>query len=259
MEWIITAGATSEQIDTVRSITNHATGALGCLIAQKLIEREAVHGIKLHYLCESSAIKPDLPYTEIHLVHGVAETASILQELLTAHKITGVIHSMAVSDYTVCAAVDIDRLACDLDKKLQITSSISKENLRTFLLESFHDAAFLRGRKLSSSVEHMALLLQKTPKILSMVKTLAPQTCLVGFKLLDQVPYRQLVDIAYALLQKNACDFVLANDLQSIRTGQHIGYLLEPNRIVTKAAGKTAIAELVVDKLLAVVSGEKGQ
>lgn len=35
MRVLITAGGTSEKIDNVRSITNHSTGRLGCLIAEK--------------------------------------------------------------------------------------------------------------------------------------------------------------------------------------------------------------------------------
>ena len=43
MRILITAGGTSEKIDSVRSITNHSTGSLGKAIAEELLEK----GLKL--------------------------------------------------------------------------------------------------------------------------------------------------------------------------------------------------------------------
>ncbi|MFT8888935.1 MAG: phosphopantothenoylcysteine decarboxylase [Ethanoligenens sp.] len=251
MEWIITAGATSEDIDTVRSITNHATGALGCSIAEKLANKGGSQVSKIYYICEPSAKKPDLPCVEIRLVHGAVETARVLQKLLCTRPIAAVVHSMAVSDYTVQAAADIEQLAAALEIGLQQGILPTKESLSAFLQESLTDGiAFSRQGKLSSNVDQLLLLLQKTPKIIGMIKEISPQTQLVGFKLLDDVSYAQLIDTAYALLEKNACDYVLANDLKDIRAGLHTGYLVERDRTVTKAAGKAAIAELIVDRLL---------
>lgn len=254
MEFIITAGATSEAIDTVRSITNHATGTLGCKIAQKLYEKEKDWITKIYYICESSAVKPDLPCVETRLVHGTAETAETIQDLLTSRQITAMVHSMAVSDYAVHAAVDFERLADVLEKKLQKGSQPVGQAVRSIFYESLSEvASFSRQEKMSSDVEHLLLVLQKTPKIIGMVKKLSPKTKLVGFKLLDHVPQEKLIDTAYALLLRNNCDFVLANDLQSIQAGKHTGYLIEPGRIVTIAEGKDSIAELIADKLLTAV------
>lgn len=258
MEIIITAGATSEAIDTVRSITNHATGALGCQIAQKLYEKGKARITKLYYICESSAVKPELPCAEVRLVHGTVETADTLRELLTTRPIASVIHSMAVSDYTVCAVSNLDRLADAIEQKQREGDLPAGQTLRSFLHESLcRQASFGRQGKLSSEQEDLLFLLQKTPKIIRMVKKLSPQTQLVGFKLLDHVSHTELIDTAYALLLKNACDFVLANDLQSIHAGRHTGYLVEPDRTVTMADGKAAIADMIADRVLAAV--EKGE
>lgn len=251
MEWIITAGATSEDIDTVRSITNHATGALGSRVAEQLAVRGGDRVSKIYYICEASAQKPDLPCVEVRLVHGVEETAKTLRKLLSARPIAGVVHSMAVSDYTVSAAADIDGLAAALESCLQNGPLPTGRELRTLLCESLScQSRFSENGKLSSDVEHMVLLLRKTPKIIGLIKKTAPTTRLVGFKLLDGVAHEQLIDTAYALLLKNGCDFVLANDLRSIRAGCHTGYLVGPDRSITQADGKTAIAALIADRLL---------
>lgn len=258
MEFVITAGATSEAIDTVRSITNHATGALGCRIAQKLYEKGQGRITKLYYICESSAVKPELPCAEVRLVHGTIETADTLRELLTTQPIAAVVHSMAVSDYTVRAVSCLDRLAESIEQKQLRGDLPAGQALRSFLYDSLcGNASFARQGKLSSEQEDFLFLLQKTPKIIGMIKTLSPQTQLVGFKLLDHVSHAKLIDTAYALLLKNACDFVLANDLQSIHAGKHTGYLVEPDRMVTAAEGKTAIADLIADRLWAAI--EKGE
>lgn len=251
MEWIITAGATSENIDTVRSITNHATGALGCRVAEHLAKQGGDKVSKIYYVCETSAQKPELPCVEVRLVHGAEETADTLRQLLTSRPIAGVVHSMAVSDYTVSAAADIEKLATVLETHLRNGSLPTGRKLRALLCESLIGPSCLSGGgKLSSDVEHMVLLLRKTPKIIGMIKKTAPTTRLVGFKLLDGVAYEQLIDTAYTLLLKNRCDFVLANDLQSIRAGCHTGYLVGPGRTVARADGKTAIASLIADRLL---------
>ena len=39
MRILITAGGTSEKIDSVRAITNHSTGSLGKAIAEALVTR----------------------------------------------------------------------------------------------------------------------------------------------------------------------------------------------------------------------------
>lgn len=258
MEFIITAGSTSEDIDTVRSITNHATGMLGRKIAETLVEKGGDSVTKIDYICEQAAQMPELPGIEIFTVHGVDQTVETLRRLLSSRPIAAVVHSMAVSDYTVQAAADIDRLADALAGQLKNGAAVTRENLRVLLYHALTDnAALHRQGKLSSNVEHMLLLLQKTPKIIGLVKTLSPDTRLVGFKLLDGVPYTELIDTAYALLVRNSCDFVLANDLQSIRNGRHTGYLVERDRTVTKATGKAAIASLIVDKLLTSLTKEE--
>ena len=54
MKVLITAGGTSEPIDQVRSITNHASGTLGIEIAKVFLQ----NGVTIDYVVTKSAKKP---------------------------------------------------------------------------------------------------------------------------------------------------------------------------------------------------------
>jgi phosphopantothenate---cysteine ligase (CTP) len=68
----------------------------------------------------------------------------------------------------------------------------------------------------------------------------------VGFKLLYGVSRQELLDTGLALLQKNRCDFVLANDAQSFADGGHTGFLIAPCGEPVRFEGKRAIARGIV-------------
>jgi phosphopantothenate-cysteine ligase len=100
--------------------------------------------------------------------------------------------------------------------------------------------------KISSNVDGMVLFMEQTPKIISLFQTITPQSTLVGFKLLDNVPHETLIDRGFQILTLNQCSFVLANDLSDIRSGQHIGYLIDREKNYTRYAGKDEIADAIV-------------
>ncbi|MBR5730646.1 MAG: phosphopantothenoylcysteine synthase, partial [Firmicutes bacterium] len=74
---------------------------------------------------------------------------------------------------------------------------------------------------------------------------LAPEAVIVGFKLLDEVKKKELLDTAKRLMEKNDCDFVLANDYKTVQKGadKHVGYLMSRGGKVETFTGKQAIAD----------------
>ncbi|WP_304296819.1 phosphopantothenoylcysteine decarboxylase domain-containing protein, partial [Streptococcus sobrinus] len=54
MKILITSGGTSEKIDQVRSITNHASGNLGKIIAELFLQK----GHQVTLVTTKSAVKP---------------------------------------------------------------------------------------------------------------------------------------------------------------------------------------------------------
>ncbi|HCB99912.1 MAG TPA: phosphopantothenate--cysteine ligase, partial [Ruminococcaceae bacterium] len=170
MEIVITSGAISEDIDTVRSVTNNATGELGCRIAEAFAHK---YNDKIHitYLCERTAIRPHLTCVNVQFVHGIEQTIDTLHTILTTRSISAVIHSMAVSDYTVDNVTNTQLLAQNLFDKIHINPPLNLKEMELLLKDCIDQATFLnRKGKISSKMADMVLFLKKAPKILNMIK-----------------------------------------------------------------------------------------
>lgn len=221
---IITSGGTSERIDNVRKITNSSSGKLGSIIANQLLNSSEVD--KIYYLCNKKAYRPILSEkVEIIEVEDTLSLKSEVSRLLTNEKIDYFIHSMAVSDYMVEYITTLDKIKNN-DKGV-----IDREN------------------KISSYEDDLVIKLKRTPKIISMIKDISPNTYLVGFKLLDNVSREYLIDVAYNLKVKNKCDLVLANDLKSIREGNHKGFLIKDKINYKEVIGKDNIAKEIIREM----------
>ncbi|HFI0445691.1 TPA: phosphopantothenate--cysteine ligase [Streptococcus suis] len=228
MKLLITSGGTSEAIDQVRAITNHASGHLGKLIAEKALD--AGHEVTL--LTTKQAVKP-APHERLTIVQitNVESLKVTLEPLVKTHQ--ALIHSMAVSDYTPVYMTGFDELKNTDD----ISSLLDKQNTES---------------KISSNDEYQVLFLKKTPKVISYVKEWNPTITLIGFKLLVGVPKEELFAVARQSITRNGADFILANDLNDINENQHIGFLVSPTAEL-QANTKEDIAQLILDTL------EKGE
>ena len=221
MNILITSGGTIEKIDNVRSISNMSTGRLGSVIADSFLNVPTV--TKVFYICTKTTILPKSENVEIIYVKSVTDLENAIREVLSHTKIDIIVHCMAVSDYKV--------------KSVTTLSSL--------LGNSASSSDYTDG-KISSEVDDMVLLMERTPKIISLFQKLSPESTLVGFKLLDDAPLEKLIDKGFGVLTKNNCSFVLANDLQDITKDGHIGYLIDKNRNYTKYTTKAEIAEAIV-------------
>ena len=216
MKIIITSGGTSENIDNVRKITNSSSGKLGSIIANTFIKKYEKIIEKIYFLAPKSSILPkNNKKVEIINITNVQSLKQKIEEILTKQKVDIVIHSMAVSDYTVDKIYD------------------ENNNL-------------ISGDKISSSLNELTIKLKPTPKVISIIKKISPKTILVGFKLLSNVKKQELINVAYKLLQNNNCNFVLANDTKNITSKKHIGYLIDKDKKIAKCNSKQQIAEEVV-------------
>jgi len=211
MKALITSGGTAEEIDSVRSITNHSTGRLGSIIADTFVKG----GAQVTYVCAENAA---LPAAEVNLVKikTVQQLIAALEDLLETQKFDCIIHAMAVSDFTMEAVLTED---------LQPISE----------------------SKISSKHEKIMLLLKRTPKVIEMFKGKGAK--LVGFKLLSDVSETELLRVASALLERNACDYVLANDKRGIHGSTHKALLLSADGTVLRASTKQEIANLIYERV----------
>lgn len=230
MRILITAGGTAEKIDDVRSITNHSSGRLGQTIAEKFPKE-----VEIDYITTKQALQPKGDNIKIYLIESTTDLAKKMTELLEKNPYQAVIHSMAVSDFTPESSVTMETLE----------ETISKNP--TDLANALKVAADSRTeKKISSNTDHLVIILKQNPKVISIVKKIQPETILVGFKLLVDVPMIELLNVAKASLEKNQADFVLANDLTEISGENHYGYLLNKNGKVKEAKTKSEIAELII-------------
>lgn len=222
MKVVITAGGTSEKIDNVRKITNSSTGKLGLCIANEFLK--TIEDVEITYICSKEAFCPSDDRVKIKRIIGVDDLEREVRNVLENNDIDVFIHSMAVSDYKVDYVSTLEKL---------------KNN------EEFS----MNDNKISSSLSDLVIVLKPTKKIISIIKALSPNTYLVGFKLLDNVTKDKLIEVATNLMIKNKCNLVVANDLENIRNGRHIGYIIDEENNVINAEGKDDIAKKLVRRI----------
>lgn len=240
MKIVITAGGTSEYIDMVRKITNSGTGKLGAKIADAIASK--IVADEIFYIHTPKAV---MPHTSLALQNGVKihdieivntnDLKNAVENVLTNNKIDWFIHSMAVSDYYVASVTTAINLASDINGSDDVENTI--KNPTTVLDNS---------NKLSSSEDNLVVVLKQTPKVIGLIKKLSPETHLVGFKLLDGVSEEELINVATRLMNKNNCEYVLANDLENIRNGHHKALLLNNAGGIERIEGKDDIAKAIV-------------
>lgn len=233
MNVIITAGGTSEYIDSVRKITNSSSGKLGSIIANKFLQSSKIN--KVFYVCHKGAILPtENKKIEIIYIKTVENLQKTLETLIKIQKIDVIVHSMAVSDYTVEYVTTTENLAKNLSSKTeeQITEILQNKNLGVD-----------NSKKISSSLSEVFIKLVPTPKVISKIKEWDKNIFLVGFKLLSNVSKENLLEVATAMLKKNDCDAVVANDLKDISAEKHKAYILKKDGNIVDAQTKDEIAE----------------
>ena len=211
MNVLITAGGTTEKIDSVRGITNHSTGAMGANLAYAFVEA----GCEVFYIRSKTAIKPSCCIANQYIIDDTSSLEATILDILSKHKIHIIIHAMAVSDYAVASV----KASCGAD----LTNS----------------------HKIISSHEEINITLTKTKKIISILRPNAPNAVIIGFKLTSGKSECEMMDIAYQLLLKNQLDYVLANDAANVGDS-HKGWLIDKNKNHTTHIGKDKIAQAIV-------------
>ena len=231
---VITAGGTSEKIDNVRKITNSSSGKLGLTIANHLLKEN--DDLIIYYVCSKNSLRPLDKRIKVIEIDGTISLKKEIENLLLNEKIDYFIHSMAVSDYMTDYVTTIERIKASIKN----TSNLE---------EAFSNIEIINGNKISSYEDNLVIVLKQTPKIISIIKDLSPQTYLVGFKLLDGVSKEELISVAKKLRDKNKCDLVVANDLATIRNGEHIAYIIDKNNEIEESHGKDDIAKKLVRRM----------
>lgn len=251
MNIIVTAGGTSENIDSVRTITNMATGRLGVFVSELLLD--TFENVKVYFLGSDQSISFFKERINIFNEYGyfdesevifipITDTKSLeyeMTKLITEKEIKSVIHSMAVSDYSVEKVFDIGRIVNSIRE-----NDFSKEEIIELLT---NPPLIDNSSKISSKSEKLEIRLKKTPKIINMIKEVSPSTQLIGFKLLNNVSHEELISVARESIHKTGADYIVANDIKD-GTGylDHTGYIVDLGS-EEKFVGKIEIAKAIVN------------
>ena len=93
-------------------------------------------------------------------------------------------------------------------------------------------------------MEVLNVKLVKTPKIINLIKKLNPKTKLIGFKLLNNVEDKDLINAAKHQIEVAHSDYVLANDSSKIDKNRHRALFIDKNgNVVDTFNTKDEIAE----------------
>ena len=242
---LITSGGTSEQIDDVRKITNSSTGSLGASIADAF--KEKCKDSNILYLCAESAIRPKSEDINIETITGVLSLRNAVEKACEKTCFDIIIHCMAVSDYMVRSVTDSDFMAESILENMSYTMCGDSSSPKEAIMDGIENVPTMIENKISSNKDNLIVVMEKSPKVISMLRGLAKDAVIVGFKLLSEVEESDLINVGYMLLQKNDCDFVLANDLHTVKAGAHKGILIDRDKNTTSAIGKREIAEMLAD------------
>lgn len=247
MKVLITAGGTSEYIDSVRSITNKSTGYLGKLVAEEF--SRVVDDVQIYYVCSKTAVIPDVRNCNIIQIINVNDVLEVLLKLFGEIQFDVIIHAMAVSDYTISNVISIEHFVETLERKISNKECVNRKKIEEILLSK--EVSVSRNKKIDSSQEILMLTLKKTVKIISLIRENQPDAVIVGFKLMSNVRKDVLVHTAYNLLVSNNCDFVFANDLKNIiGLEEHIGYLVGREQLYCVTKNKKEAAEKIVENVI---------
>jgi phosphopantothenate-cysteine ligase len=250
MRILITAGGTTEAIDSVRGITNHSTGKLGTTIADCFAKQNNY----VELITSTHAMPPPQnPKIHTSYVTNTEQLLTTLTQQLTTQRFDVVIHSMAVSDYTPVLACSQEELATKIEKKL--SQGLSVNEAFTTIAKSSKISTI--NKKISSINENLITILKSNPKVIQKIKELQPQTLLVGFKLLVSVTQKKLLTVARESMKSAHADFFIANDLTEINKENHHAYLLNnQNDLYHEAFTKKEIATLLFEQITERISAK---
>ncbi|MFH1578056.1 MAG: phosphopantothenoylcysteine decarboxylase [Candidatus Omnitrophota bacterium] len=210
---LITAGPTWVAIDSVRVISNIATGKTGILLARKALS----YGARVTLLLGAGAGVCALSGNQakgarfnkmlrVVRFRFFDELKNILSRELKKNAYDIVIHSAAVSDFKA--------------------KSKSKA-------------------KLSSGREHI-LKLVPLEKLAVLIRCLASEALLIMFKLESGITDKALIQRAKNAREKNRADLIIANRLNPYRA-----YIIDRNGIQTYVGNKKELSEKLIKQLAA--------
>lgn len=210
---VITSGGTFEKWDNVRGHTNLSKGAMGCYLAEAALEKGA-NVIYMHgYFAQLPEHKDDMQLVRFE---GIEDLSEQLKTIVETKKIDYCIMAVAGSDWLVDKV--FDQSGNELTEKGKMPSD-----------------------------EPPIIHFKKAPKILAQIKTWAPETTLIGFKLEATEDEAYLIDRATLRMESAQADYMVANSSKSLYGAMEPHYIISKSGDIVKVDGKQAAAIALMD------------
>lgn len=188
MTILITAGATQEPIDGVRYITNFSSGRTGAALAEFLSPKHHVT-----FIHGKSSSLPETPTINIEF-QSFRSLDSLLRRLLAEKSYDLIIHTAAVSDYSVSHI--------ELNGKKYQPADIPK---------------IASNEELVIRTHHNFKLINRLPNYVLSNPVAKQMPILVGFKLTNTADRELQKKDALKLLRHSPANLVVHNDLSEMR------------------------------------------
>lgn len=195
MKVLITSGGTKVPIDRVRSITNMSKGTFGSKIADAFYERlKNQEGTSITFFMAKGSKMPNAQHIDNEYYDAGYDVMKYIEystfddykagieKLLFEDKFDIIVVAAAVSDYGVA---------------------------------NYYDGKY-RSRE-----DDMCIKLVKLPKILPIMRKMAPDSVICGFKLLVDSTDAELQAAMEKQIIESGVDLVIGNDLRDIKADDH--------------------------------------
>lgn len=200
---LVTSGGTKIRIDRVRSITNMSNGTFGSQIVDSFFYLK--NGIDIAFLAAKDSKLPKIEITDI--LHTTVEGRGISVTRNNFNYRFNLIPYITFDDYEKNLFALLHNHNFDV---IILAAAVSD-----YGIENYVDG------KIRSSDEEMIIRLKPLPKLISRVREAAPNSFIVGFKLLVDSTEDQLKQACIDSMNKNKLDMIVGNDLRDIQQDNH--------------------------------------
>jgi phosphopantothenoylcysteine synthetase/decarboxylase len=216
MKVLITSGGTKVPIDPVRNISNMSKGTFGSKIATACLDQ----GHEVHYLISKGGETPFLLRCDFANMADHIIAREIIEEKIKWSQ-------FVLPLYKEYQYQDYDDYRQQLEKLVQ---QISPDVV--VLSAAVSDYVVEPSPNKIRSTDELTIQLKPAEKIISKIKSWCPTCKLIGFKLLVGESEEKLIEAARESIRKNGCDSVIANDLNSLKSGNHEVIAVFPDHII---------------------------
>lgn len=200
MKVLINSGGTKIKIDRVRSITNMSKGTFGSQIANTFLSIQ--NNVQVHFLAAKDSKMPKLESDPYPIRVGNMSYSKCFSS-----------YSFSIFPYVTFN--DYEKTLFDLLTYNSYDIIILAAAVSDYGVENYVDG------KIRSSSDEMIIKLKPLPKLISKVREYAPNSFIVGFKLLVDSTEEELKQACINSMNKNKLDMIVGNDLRDIQQDNH--------------------------------------